>query len=132
MIPPDAVASLTVHPLQLYLAANGLLVFFVVSAVWRRSTGTPGLTLAAYLTLYGASRFCWEFFRDPAAGGAVSSFSVSQMMCLAFLLAGAILLAHRLPLRSSAATPAIAQAVRPRRMTRSGGGVQSAPSENGP
>jgi phosphatidylglycerol:prolipoprotein diacylglycerol transferase len=97
LIPPDAAASLPVHPFQLYLAANGLLVFLVVSRVWRRAGDRPGATLAAYLTGYGASRFGWEFLRDPAAGGAAAGLSVSQVMCLGFVVAGVLLLRRRTP-----------------------------------
>ncbi len=83
--------SLPVHPLQLYLAANAVVVFLIVSAVWRRSHHRPGRTIAAYGLTYGATRFLWEFLRDPAAGGATGALSSSQWMCLAFVAAGTLL-----------------------------------------
>ena len=95
-IPPDAAWSLPVHPEQFYLMANALILFVVISAVWRRTRDRPGLTLATYLVLYGASRFGWEFFRDPAAGGAITGLSSSQWMCMVYVAAGGVLLfVHR-------------------------------------
>ena len=81
-IAPDATQSLAVHPLTIYLSLNGLLVFLVVSAIWRRWRQVPGVTIAAFWILYGATRFFWEFLRDPAAGGAVTGISLSQQMAL--------------------------------------------------
>lgn len=95
VLQPDAATSLPVHPLQLYLVANGLLVFLAVSGVWRRAGDRPGVTLGAYLVLYGVTRFCWEFLRDPAAGGASHGLSTSQIMCLLFAGAGSILATYR-------------------------------------
>lgn len=86
---PDAVRSLGVHPLQLYLAVNGLIVFLVASAIWRRWRRVPGVTLASFWVLYGVTRFLWEFLRDPAAGGAVSGLSLSQIMALVAVGIGA-------------------------------------------
>jgi phosphatidylglycerol:prolipoprotein diacylglycerol transferase len=97
LIQPEAIGSLPVHPLQLYLAMNALVVFLAVSSVWRRWPDRLGVTLGAYLTLYGATRFWWEFLRDPAAGGATGSLSVSQVMCLALVAAGMMVLVSRLP-----------------------------------
>ncbi len=84
--------SLPVHPLQLVLAANGLILFFVMTAVWSRARHVPGRTFAVYWLLYGGTRFLWEFLRDPAAGGAKSFLSTSQWMCLALFMGAAILL----------------------------------------
>ena len=85
MLSPSAALSLPVHPYQLYLSVSALLVFVVVTWVWRRWRTTPGVTLATWLALYGASRFLWGFLRDPAAGGAVGTLSSSQWMCLLLL-----------------------------------------------
>ena len=92
-LPATADSSLPVHPEQFYLMVNALVLFFVISAVWRRSRNRAGLTFAIYLVTYGATRFCWEFFRDPAAGGAASGLSSSQWMCAAYVTAGCGLLA---------------------------------------
>ena len=67
----------------------------VVTALWRRTRDRPGFTFAIYLVLYGASRFGWEFFRDPAAGGADGGLSSSQWMCVGYVVVGAVLLLLR-------------------------------------
>jgi len=91
-------ASLPVHPYQLYLAVNGLAVFFIVSAVWRRHRDRPGLTLAWFFVLYGLTRFAWGFLRDPAAGGAANFWlSNSQIMSAVLFLAGLSILFVRGP-----------------------------------
>jgi prolipoprotein diacylglyceryltransferase len=91
-LPPDATLSLPVFPLPLYLSMNGFLVFLLVSFIWRRGRGVPGLTLAAFWIIYPVSRFLWELLRDPAAGGAERGLSVSQWMCLGTLAGGLVLL----------------------------------------
>jgi phosphatidylglycerol:prolipoprotein diacylglycerol transferase len=98
LLPPGAPLSLPVHPYQLYLSLNALLVFIAVTVVWRRWRATPGVTLMTWLALYGASRFLWEFLRAPAAGGADGSLSSSQWMCLA-MLAVAVAVARVVALR---------------------------------
>jgi phosphatidylglycerol---prolipoprotein diacylglyceryl transferase len=90
---PDAVQSLAVHPVPVCLSINGLIVFLLVSAIWRRWRNIPGVTIAAFWVLYGATRFFWEFLRDPAAGGATSGLSLPQWMALnAIVVGGAIAL----------------------------------------
>ncbi len=91
LLPPTAEASLAVHPFQLYLLVNGLVVFLIVTAIWRRWRDRPGVTFGSFLLIYGATRFPWEFLRDPAGGGAAANdlLSTSQWMCL-MLVAGGI------------------------------------------
>jgi prolipoprotein diacylglyceryl transferase len=91
LIGNDAAWSLPVHPQQFYLMINALLLAFVLSRIWHRFRAHPGQTLALYMMLYGATRFVWEFFRDPAAGGASGMLSVSQWMCLAYIVVGVLL-----------------------------------------
>lgn len=100
-IQPSAALSLPVHPLQLFLSVNGLILFLMTTAVWSRTRHLPGRTFAVFWLLYGGTRFQWEFLRDPAAGGARSFLSTSQWMCLAVFLGAAVLLLWRR--RSSAA-----------------------------
>ena len=107
LIDPGAPASLPVHPMQFYLMANGLVVFLLTSAAWRRSRHRPGVTAAAFLLLYGSTRFWWEFFRDPGGTGMMVFPSTSQWMCVLLVVAGAAALwllrgrTHR-PLRPAA------------------------------
>jgi len=91
LIPATAPWSLPVHPQQFYLMLNAALLFAVITVVWRRKRLQPGLTLAVFLLLYGVSRFCVEFFRDPVAGGAAVGLSASQWMCLMFVAAGGMI-----------------------------------------
>jgi phosphatidylglycerol:prolipoprotein diacylglycerol transferase len=108
-LPLEATQSLAVHPLTIYLSLNGLLVFLAVSAVWRRWRRVPGVTLASFWVLYGTTRFCWEFLRDPAAGGAVSGLSLPQYMALASIgIGGTIALrgARRVSRRAHSSAPA--------------------------
>ncbi len=91
-IEPSAALSLPVHPLQLILSANGLILFLITTAVWSRTRHLPGRTFAVFWLLYGATRFQWEFLRDPAAGGAPAFLSTSQWMCLALFVGAALLL----------------------------------------
>lgn len=108
LIPVGASASALVHPLQLYLLGNALLVFLVVSVIWWRWRDRPGLTLAAYLIIYGAARFPWEFLRDPAAGGARGLLSTSQWMCLALVIVGVALLVWLQPASSGTSQSVLA------------------------
>ena len=84
--------SLPIHPLQLYLAGNALLLLVIVTVIWRRFRERPGMTLGWYLILYGCSRFFWEFLRDPAAGGSDVGLSTAQWMCILFVVAGSTVL----------------------------------------
>ncbi|MBA3845691.1 MAG: prolipoprotein diacylglyceryl transferase [Planctomycetes bacterium] len=53
------------HPSQLYAAvAEGLLPFLLLLTFHARHR-RPGLTMAAFLTLYAVGRFVGEFFREP-------------------------------------------------------------------
>ena len=103
LVDAAAPASLPVHPMQFYLMVNGLVVFLVTSAVWRRTRDRPGVTAAAFLLLYGSTRFWWEFFRDPGGAGLTVFPSTSQWMCMLLVAAGAASLwllrgrAHRPP-----------------------------------
>ena len=107
LIDAGAPASLPVHPMQFYLMANGLVVFLVTSAVWRRSPSRPGVTAAAFLLLYGSTRFWWEFFRDPGGSGTMVFPSTSQWMCLLLVVAGgASLWLLRYLSRAASAEPA--------------------------
>jgi phosphatidylglycerol:prolipoprotein diacylglycerol transferase len=67
LIEPDAPLSLSVHPVQLYLALSGLLIFFVMSRFWKISQQHPGRTFSAYWLFYAGFRFLIEFYRGDAA-----------------------------------------------------------------
>jgi phosphatidylglycerol---prolipoprotein diacylglyceryl transferase len=83
------------HPSQLYEAFfEGIVLFVFLWAVKGRFK-TRGAMLAVYLMGYGLVRFFIEYARQPDAhlGFVFLSFSMGQMLCLAMILAGALLLA---------------------------------------
>jgi len=91
LLDPAASLSLPVHPFQIYMTLNGLLVFLILTMVWRRERARPGRTFAAFLLVYGGTRFWWEFLRHPDAG-ATGALSDSQWACVVFVVAGALML----------------------------------------
>jgi phosphatidylglycerol:prolipoprotein diacylglycerol transferase len=110
MVAPEDPQSLGTHPLQLYLALEGLLVFLIASRFWFRHRRNPGVTLEAFLLVYGVTRLPLEFLRDPAAGG--GWVSTSMWMCLGLIVL-ALALLHRRRTRAKAficpALPAISR-----------------------
>ncbi len=84
-IQPEAASSLTVHPVQLYAALCGALIFCVLV---RAKPTMPGLRLVQFALLYGVYRFPMELLRGdfkPFLG----PLSVPQVVSLALLVAGA-------------------------------------------
>jgi phosphatidylglycerol---prolipoprotein diacylglyceryl transferase len=92
-IDSTASLSLPVHPVQLYLALNGLILFWVTSILWRRYRDQPGITLAMYAGLYAVMRFGLEFFRGDQDRFTPLQLSVPQLMSLATLWVSVVLLA---------------------------------------
>lgn len=87
---PDAVASLPVHPSQLYEAVGDLFLFGLLMAASRRRGGLPpGRTTTLYLLGYAGMRFCLEFLRGDTARGLYLGLSTSQYVALA-VSAGAL------------------------------------------
>ncbi len=89
------------HPSQLYEAFfEGIVLFMVLWAAKGRVT-TRGAMLALYLMGYGLVRFFIEYTRQPDAhlGFVLLSLSMGQLLCMAMILAGALLL-HYLKKRS--------------------------------
>ena len=84
------------HPSQLYEAFfEGIVLFIVLWAIKSRVT-TRGAMLALYLMGYGLVRFFIEYARQPDAhlGFVLFSLSMGQLLCLAMMLAGALLLLY--------------------------------------
>lgn len=101
LVPPDARASLPVHPTQLYLAFLGLALFLVVPRLPLRRDGAR---VAAYFAAYAFGRSAIELLRGDASRGAVGPLSTSQAIALATLVAiGAAWIARvvRSPARAS-------------------------------
>ena len=88
---PDSLAPIGVplHPTQLYHMFSNLLVFFVLSLVYRRKS-FEGQILSLYLMLYSVGRFIVEFFRGDNRGF-WGPLSVPQWLCVGMFLVGAAL-----------------------------------------
>ena len=84
------------HPSQLYEAFfEGIALFVVLWTVKARFT-TRGAMLALYLMGYGLVRFFIEYARQPDAhlGFIWLSLSMGQLLCLAMILTGGLLLLY--------------------------------------
>jgi len=83
------------HPSQLYEAFFEGIVLFIFLWIVKGRFKTRGAMLPVYLMGYGLVRFFIEYARQPDAqlGFVFLSFSMGQMLCLAMILAGGILLA---------------------------------------
>ncbi|MDL2329483.1 prolipoprotein diacylglyceryl transferase [Desulfosarcina sp. OttesenSCG-928-A07] len=82
------------HPSQLYEAFfEGIVLFGVLWAIKGR-VKTTGAMLAFYLMGYGLVRFFIEYTREPDAhlGFVFLSFSMGQVLCMAMILSGGLLL----------------------------------------
>lgn len=103
LVAPEAMASAPVIPTQLIESATNFLICGALLLLWRRRK-FQGEIFACYLLLYGATRFMLEYLRGDAErglwlGGALST---SQIICLATIMAGAIVWAV---LRTQEPTP---------------------------
>jgi phosphatidylglycerol---prolipoprotein diacylglyceryl transferase len=103
MVFPADPQQLPRHPSQLYEAiAEGIVLFLVLRTLERRSVARgwyrPGMLAAAFLLGYGMLRFLLEFTRQPDAqlGLVLGPFSMGQLLCVAMVVAGLVLLAWAL------------------------------------
>jgi phosphatidylglycerol:prolipoprotein diacylglycerol transferase len=84
LLPEDAVASLAVHPTQIYESLAGLLLFGF--SFWllnhRQFRGQVIVSVGA---LYGLWRFFIEYLRDDPERGFAFGFSTSQLISLALI-----------------------------------------------
>jgi phosphatidylglycerol:prolipoprotein diacylglycerol transferase len=90
------------HPSQLYESAlEGGILFLILWLIKDKKLPTGGL-LAIFLFLYGAFRFCVEFFREPDAhlGFILGPFTMGQILT-AFMIFGGIFLLLYLRKKSS-------------------------------
>ncbi|MFT5388257.1 MAG: phosphatidylglycerol:prolipoprotein diacylglycerol transferase [Lysobacterales bacterium] len=90
---PTAATHELRHASQLYEAFFEGFICFVLLSFLSTKVRSRGFLSAMYLISYGAVRFCIEFFRQPDAhlGFVWMSFSMGQLLCLAMILAGALL-----------------------------------------
>ncbi len=82
LIDPSASESLAVHPVQLYLALNGLALFFLFSWLWRHVKLREGVLFLLYWAVYGVMRFALEFFRGDTDRTFVRGLPDAQVLAL--------------------------------------------------
>jgi phosphatidylglycerol:prolipoprotein diacylglycerol transferase len=94
------------HPSQLYEAFFEGIFLFVILWALRKKRPFEGAFLAYYLMGYGAVRFFIEYVREPDAhiGLYFGLITIGQILCLAMILAGAVLYFY-LKARAVAAKP---------------------------
>jgi phosphatidylglycerol:prolipoprotein diacylglycerol transferase len=95
---------LAVHPTQLYSSATAAVLCLVLYLFWRRSVNAAeskgparlfanhGCTFALMFILYGIARFFIEFLRDDNPFE-VDSLTISQLLGIALVVFGAVLMA---------------------------------------
>ncbi len=81
---PTALASLPVHPTQLYESLAGFVLFGATMLVWQRRT-FRGQVILALTALYGVWRFFIEYVRDDPERGFYFGFSTSQLISIALV-----------------------------------------------
>jgi phosphatidylglycerol:prolipoprotein diacylglycerol transferase len=86
---PDRLATLPLHPVQLYEAFGELAIFLVLVLVVRPRKRFHGQVLAAWLLAYAVLRTVVELFRGDVERGVVAGLGVGQWTSLAILAAGA-------------------------------------------
>lgn len=92
--------SLPVHPVQLYLAANGLLLAALTAWWSRRQQAAAGEALCLYWILYAAARFGLEFLRGDVSRGFIGPFSTSQVISIPVAVLAGVTLWQRVRHRS--------------------------------
>jgi phosphatidylglycerol:prolipoprotein diacylglycerol transferase len=78
------------HPTQLYEAAAGVLLFFVLLLYEKKVQKAKGELILLYIALYGITRFLIELIRDDFRGGFFLHLAISQWIGIAALVAGLI------------------------------------------
>uniref|UniRef100_I2Q4I4 Prolipoprotein diacylglyceryltransferase n=1 Tax=Desulfovibrio sp. U5L TaxID=596152 RepID=I2Q4I4_9BACT len=93
LLPEGAVASLPVHPSQLYEAVGNVALFGILALLAKRPGGLPpGRMATLYLLGYAVLRFCLEFWRGDALRGVYCGISASQYVALAVACGAATVL----------------------------------------
>lgn len=90
LIPFGAPSSLPVHPVQLYLAALGAVLFIVTSYALKRFSDRPGFTFSLYWVLYLPTRFLLEFLRGDQLRVPPVGLTVPQCLCALALVPATI------------------------------------------
>ncbi len=86
-LPPDATASLPLHPTQIYSSLGGFLLAFVTAMVFRYRRKT-GEVLAVGAIFYPINRFLIEFVRGDEFTQFDTGLTISQLVSLGVLVVG--------------------------------------------
>ena len=102
MVFPHAPGSALRHPTQLYEAFFEGIFLFCILWLTRKRLKHAGASIAVYLMGYGIVRFFIEFFREPDEhiGLVALSLTMGQLLCLAMIACGLILLVLRARVRN--------------------------------
>lgn len=87
--------SLPVHPVQLYLSLNGLILFVGASLCWKRLRHRPGALFCLYWLAYCATRFLWEFARGDQPDLFGGSLTMGQLICIPIVMGAGLCLLSR-------------------------------------
>jgi phosphatidylglycerol:prolipoprotein diacylglycerol transferase len=90
LLPSAAMASLPVHPTQVYESIAGIALLMLVLIVRRRQQ-ISGQALAAFAVGYGLLRYAIEIVRADADRGAIGPWSTSQFIAIATIVAASTL-----------------------------------------
>jgi phosphatidylglycerol:prolipoprotein diacylglycerol transferase len=85
------------HPSQIYeFFLEGVVLFILLWRLKEREI-KPGMLSAFFLVIYGFFRFFIEFFREPdiQLGFILGFFTMGQILCLAMILVGALIIIRR-------------------------------------
>jgi phosphatidylglycerol---prolipoprotein diacylglyceryl transferase len=100
LIDMTAALSAPVHPNQLYLSLNALILFFILTSVWRSYRSFEGFTIGSAGFLYGLTRFFLEFFRDEIPLQITPYLNFPHVMSLTVSLSGILLIGYAYRRRS--------------------------------
>ncbi len=98
VISPDALATIHVHPVQMY-ESMGALMIFIILVLLRTQKRFHGMVLCGYMFLYPVLRYINEEFRGDAARGENmmgTTFSTSQLISLALFSTALAIMAYKL------------------------------------
>ncbi|HRA89569.1 MAG TPA: prolipoprotein diacylglyceryl transferase [Planctomycetaceae bacterium] len=86
-IPPDAVATIPLHPTQLYSSFAAFVLAGILACYFRRRP-FDGAVLALGWILYPINRFILETLRDDEPNRWGTNFTFSQLMSMGLLISG--------------------------------------------
>lgn len=86
---PDSVASMPLHPSQIYSSLNAL-ILGILTATYFRYRNRDGAVLAMGMLTYPITRFSIEYLRGDEMGQFGTSFTISQWVSMGLFCAGLV------------------------------------------